>query len=306
MPSEVIISDDGSTDNTLEIISSHTQGFPVPIRIFENPGRGPTRNYLNAISHAVGDIIILADHDDVMDARRVELVMAAFTASPSVLLFSSDSEIVDQEMSPTGTTIRGGYPNSVKLSKRLSKGDDFSLFLRGGLPFLAHTLAFRSSIIQLILRWPEHVPGFWMEEWVTAVCAVFGRIGAIPDALTKYRQHPEQLAGVTGKAQHYVMGDRMADILSARLEKMRFLCSALEQAGELKVLSTNDCLRKRTILLNYCEFLEFRLSVRAAQFGLGLSKSDSFGIVKRYFDYSRGFLSFGSDLFQCLRNRLRR
>jgi glycosyltransferase involved in cell wall biosynthesis len=305
LPKEVVISDDGSTDNTLEIISSVSRAFPVPIRIFRNPGRGPTRNYLSAVSHAVGDIIMLADHDDVMDKRRVELVTVAFTASPQVLLFSSDSEIVGPAMDPAGTTIRGGYADSVKLSERLAKGDDFGLFLRGGLPFLAHTLAFRSSMLDLVLKWPEQIHGFWMEEWVTAVCAAFGRIGALPDALTKYRQHPGQLAGATGRAQNSTTSDRQSDVILARLEKMRFLRMTVEQEEAVKVLAPNDRLRKAARLSDYCEFLEFRLRMRAAQFGSGLSRSRTFKNIKDYFVYSSGLLSFGSDLAQCVRSWLR-
>ena len=60
---EVIISDDGSTDSTLDTIRSMADSR---IRIVKGPcRRSPTLNFENALSHAQGDYIFLADQDDV-------------------------------------------------------------------------------------------------------------------------------------------------------------------------------------------------------------------------------------------------
>jgi glycosyltransferase involved in cell wall biosynthesis len=60
---EVVISDDSSTDGTLEIIDS----FDDPrIRLFTgNTFFGPIFNFENALRKAMGEIIVLADQDDI-------------------------------------------------------------------------------------------------------------------------------------------------------------------------------------------------------------------------------------------------
>ena len=66
---EVVISDDHSTDNTLDII----RAFNSPIvRIVEGPVKGsPIPNFENALQHSKGDIIFLADQDDKWVENKV-------------------------------------------------------------------------------------------------------------------------------------------------------------------------------------------------------------------------------------------
>ena len=60
---EIIISDDMSTDNTIEIIKNCNN--PI-IKIFINKERlGVAKNFENAIKHANGDFIFLCDQDDI-------------------------------------------------------------------------------------------------------------------------------------------------------------------------------------------------------------------------------------------------
>ena len=60
---EIIISDDGSRDSTLNILFSFNDSR---IKIYKNGGKhGVVSNFENAIKHATGDYIFLCDQDDV-------------------------------------------------------------------------------------------------------------------------------------------------------------------------------------------------------------------------------------------------
>lgn len=61
---ELIISDDGSTDQTIPIIEAYKKKDPR-IRLIFGQGRGIKQNIANAIAHTKGAYIFLADQDDV-------------------------------------------------------------------------------------------------------------------------------------------------------------------------------------------------------------------------------------------------
>jgi len=68
---EVIISDDGSSDNTINIIKSFSD---VRIKIFINSlQNGVVGNFNNALLHASGEVIFLSDQDDVWLENKVKL-----------------------------------------------------------------------------------------------------------------------------------------------------------------------------------------------------------------------------------------
>ena len=76
---EVVISDDGSTDDTLTVARSIAQSSRTPIRIFTNDSteHGYTPNFENAFRHAQGDYIFISDQDDVWLPGKVEAMLHA-------------------------------------------------------------------------------------------------------------------------------------------------------------------------------------------------------------------------------------
>ncbi|MCS4086116.1 glycosyltransferase involved in cell wall biosynthesis [Salinibacter ruber] len=76
---EVIIVDDGSTDNSLEIARRH-KGSNVKVISQENQGACAARN--RALTHAQGQYIQYLDADDLMPADKIEVQMRALRSGP--------------------------------------------------------------------------------------------------------------------------------------------------------------------------------------------------------------------------------
>ena len=88
---EVIISDDSSTDNTVEIIKAFSDNR---IKIFENQKfKYPIFNFENALNNATGDIIVLSDQDDIWKVNKIETIKKYMHNYDLVL---SDATIIDE------------------------------------------------------------------------------------------------------------------------------------------------------------------------------------------------------------------
>ena len=81
MPFEIVISDDGSTDQTFQFLKT-CQSSTVPIHIYSNQGKR-IHNFMNAMRHCGGDYIALSDQDDVGVVKLAEMAMAlSYTHGP--------------------------------------------------------------------------------------------------------------------------------------------------------------------------------------------------------------------------------
>ena len=96
---EIIISDDLSTDHTLDIINElHDKRIRV---LHHSKGKYrysfdyTTHNIENAINHSQGDVIFLADQDDVWLPNKIEVMMPYLEQYDLVL---SDCTVVDENL----------------------------------------------------------------------------------------------------------------------------------------------------------------------------------------------------------------
>lgn len=74
---EIVISDDGSTDGTIELIKTY-MASDARIRLVYGPGMGIKQNIANALARTQGTYLFLADQDDVWKPDKVRRVMQVF------------------------------------------------------------------------------------------------------------------------------------------------------------------------------------------------------------------------------------
>ena len=176
---EVVISDDSSTDGTLEIIRSFADHR---IRLFTgNTFFTPTFNFENALRKATGDIIVLADQDDIWLDGKMAAIREKFAQKPAgPYLIALDGYVVDETEQVTDDSIFA----------KLNVGTGFwkNVFDNR---YLGCCLAFSRELLNAALPFPRRIP--MHDMWLGQLCALIGVTEFVPVKTIKYRKHAASL-----------------------------------------------------------------------------------------------------------------
>ena len=101
---EIIIVDDGSSDDTLDVVN----GFEdARIRVYPNEKNvGVNETFARAVALATKPIIFLSDQDDVWTPGRKAIMLKAFS-DPRVLVVAGNYQLIDRDGGAIGGTLRG-------------------------------------------------------------------------------------------------------------------------------------------------------------------------------------------------------
>ena len=181
---EIVVSDDGSTDDTITILESF---HDHRIIICQNEGRhGFIWNFENALMKTTGDMIFLCDQDDIWKLKKVEIVMEALQNYDIVL---HDAEIVDKDGNKTGIRYSEGLHHRKGFWSNLWKTR-----------WLGCCMAFRRNVLEYALPFPRHIVGH--DGWISAVGLAKFDYYYIPEVLMWYRRHGENASTASEESHH--------------------------------------------------------------------------------------------------------
>lgn len=120
-PDEVLIYDDMSTDNSVQIIKNFINEHNLDQwkLIINNQNLGWRRNFYNAIVsvHSDDDIIFFCDQDDIWDTRKIEIMVGAMEQNKNILRLSSEQLTVDADNNEINTWIRSVNTNTMEIAR---------------------------------------------------------------------------------------------------------------------------------------------------------------------------------------------
>lgn len=178
---EVIISDDSSTDNTVEII---TKINDKRLKLFiDQKFKSPILNFENAISKAQGRYIFLSDQDDEWDSHKVETVLPYLQKTMLVASYfcfiNKESELIDVGLI--------NYPKKGFIKN----------WIKPTIPGCC--MAFTSELKEKILPFPK---GIAMHDWwITLIAAADHQISILPQPLTRIRRHDSNFSTTGSKSK---------------------------------------------------------------------------------------------------------
>lgn len=180
-PDEIIICDDQSKDNTVQVAKSVLANWNGKWRVIENEWNlGFRKNFEKAIQLCHGDIIFLSDQDDVWFPDKIEKMIKVFEEFPDVVLAFHDAELVDEELreiAPSFWYILDFMP------ERFWRGDYRQLL--GANIVQGSACAFRRELVGRACPFPEAAVH---DEWLALAALSLGVVYPVSSVLLKYRQ----------------------------------------------------------------------------------------------------------------------
>jgi glycosyltransferase involved in cell wall biosynthesis len=172
---EVIISDDHSIDNTIDVIKSLNDHR---IKNYTNTKEsGYTKNFENALEKANGDIIFLSDQDDLWMKNKVKITVEVLKTYDFVV---NDAEIVDENLNLIHASV---------FKCRNVKQGFITNFIK--IKYLGCCLAFKKQVLQKALPFPNNQELSEHDAWLPLISEIFFKVYLIEQPLMKYRRHGE-------------------------------------------------------------------------------------------------------------------
>jgi glycosyltransferase involved in cell wall biosynthesis len=189
LPDELIISDDGSTDATVEIAKAFATTAPFPVKVIVNESNlGYAKNFASATKYCSADLVFLADQDDIWCDDKIATV-ADLAKTSDAAVFSHDISIFSTD--PAKPTYPSYYRHLE--AEHLSP----AVCLKGC------TLAIRSAFIA---RWGWQPEGSDISHdfWVTILATGLRQRQFIDKVLVHHRLHGGNASGWVATRKDFV------------------------------------------------------------------------------------------------------
>lgn len=188
-PAEILIRDDGSTDDTLRIIASYGDS----VTLLDGGERlGVTGNFEQAMSACSGEYIALSDQDDIWEAHKLERLLQQFIDDDQLRLIGSNATPIDERDQSLGFDLFSAIALTEAELAMLSSRHGFDALIKRPL-FTGATVMMRRDLLDAA----RPFPATWLhDEWLAIIAAATGRVLLLSDVLTQYRQHAANVAGV--------------------------------------------------------------------------------------------------------------
>lgn len=205
----VLVSDDGSTDGTKEILERYQKQYPEQVILCHRPEQRREKDLADGIPAAAGnffwllergngDYYMLSDQDDVWKRTKVEQLLARMKELESIygadrpILVHSDMEVVDVNLKmihPSFFRYQKCDPTRVRFSELLAENS-----VTGG------AMMMNQALVDLLRERPAAC--LMHDWWIALAAACFGTISCVEEPLYLYRQHGSNTLGAkaTGSA----------------------------------------------------------------------------------------------------------
>lgn len=186
------IHDDGSKDNTNDVINRYCREYPDKIARLEGPPAGGSKaNFLYLLRNVEADYYMFADQDDFWLPEKIEKSFKAIVelapSSDIPKLVFSDMSVVDSELNilnPSFVRFSGFDVDNLYFNRLLCQN-----------VVAGCTTIFNRKLRDLSLNYKTEANVRWHDWWLALIAVGAGRISFVDEPLSMYRQHNDNCLG---------------------------------------------------------------------------------------------------------------
>ncbi len=219
---EIVITDDGSSDDTVSILQRYRDAFPFFTIFINSNNRGVTKTFENSIKNCKGEYIALSDQDDIWAQNKIETLYNNIGTADAIY---ANSLLVNEKANSMG----------IKFSQLMNLKSYYS-----GAPFLmgncvpGHAMLLSSKFAFSVLPFPDNM---LFDRWLSFCAASNNGIKYVDEVLVKYRQHANNAIG-TGKIKNK-KSSKKSDLFVQKLAELKML-----QAAPISNIETKNILNE--------------------------------------------------------------
>lgn len=183
---EVVICDDSSTDNTLQILQEYASK-DSRFRIFQNQQNlGFKKNFQHILSICKGDFIAFCDQDDIWEPNHLEVLINNIENNDCI---GANSLIIDENGISQRKTLLEYWPIHImpKDAEQLFQHELYSNVIQGTASLI------RVSLAKCALPFPDSIK--YHDYWFALIAGLNGKCKYIKDVVLKYRRHSSNASG---------------------------------------------------------------------------------------------------------------
>lgn len=190
---EIIICDDCSKDNTVQIIKDYQKLHNGLIKLKINPKNiQSVKNFQQGLQLSTGDIIFLSDQDDLWSANKVEHYLNHFELNPNTEVICSNGHLINENNQSLDRLTIWDLPYLAHLQNR--QIDLFHMICYTSNIATGASMALRKSFLHEILPIPS-LQRMHHDEWIALIASYHNSFSLLNDKLFSYRIHAEQQVG---------------------------------------------------------------------------------------------------------------
>jgi glycosyltransferase involved in cell wall biosynthesis len=182
---EVIVVDDGSTDNSREVIAGY--GDHIRARWQANAGQGAAYNMGFALSR--GEIVVFLDSDDMLEPDAIAQAVAAFGADVSKTQYYLRA--VDADGQDLGRTLPALPFSPADPLQHLRLYGYYTAPPGSG-------AAYSRTFLAQVMPMPAEQFRYGADGYVSVLAPLFGRVVSLDRPLALYRIHERNVSEVSG------------------------------------------------------------------------------------------------------------
>lgn len=200
----LLASDDGSTDETIQILQQYQKSYPDKIKLLQPAEKklGSTFNFSRLLQSSTADYIMLCDQDDFWVTGKIELQMQQMLKMETQhgkdfpLLVCSDLAIVDEQLQTL-------QPSFFRYRKQATSilNDSYKLIAHSTIT--GCTMLLNRAAVKIAV--PIKIKNFQQDHWISMHVAHYGKISCIDQPLVLYRQHSNNVVGASKINFNYLL-----------------------------------------------------------------------------------------------------